>query len=500
MMSTQTTSRMIKRSLSTFCIFTVTSVSFAMASPWATASANTPSDLPNIVYFLIDDMGWKDLGCFGAELYETPNMDRLCAEGMRFSHAYTSAPICSPARATTLTGVHPMKMQMWNHHHGVPQGKKILPQYLKEAGYQTWHVGKWHMGNAEENTLPEDLGFDVNIAGSEAWGPGSYFWPYLHEGEDGRRWAHPRNSVPMLIDYGKEGEQLTDRLTEHAVDLLEQREPGQPFYLNFWYYSVHDPKEAKPELIEKYERKIEEMGIVPTTRFDPKTGSHLVTSETNATYAAMIESVDQSVGRVVDKLKEIGEYENTLFVFYSDNGPTTNDVPATPLHGGKNSTYEAGVRVPAFFTWKGHIEPGSYYPHPIYIGDVFNTVLEAVGKTPPSNDSLSLMPVFNGERLTPREFIWYFPDRRLQWAQRANAAIYDETSGMKYILFFNGDRDELYNIKEDIGETRNLIEQEPEVAARLKARLVKFLRDHIDDMPPPRERYIDGVKERLSDG
>ena len=173
---------------------------------------------PNVVFFLIDDMGWKDLGCFGAKLYETPHIDQLCAQGIRFPQAYTSTAICSPARATALTGRHPMKMQMWNHIHYLPQGQKILPQYLKKAGYQNWHIGKWHMGNAKQKTFPEDLGFDTDIGGWTAWGPGSYFWPYLWDGK-----AHNRNSVPMLNADGKEGEQLTERLTEEALEQIDRR-------------------------------------------------------------------------------------------------------------------------------------------------------------------------------------------------------------------------------------------------------------------------------------
>lgn len=450
---------------------------------------------PNVVFFLVDDMGWKDLGCFGATLYETPNIDRLCAAGIRFTQAYTSTAICSPARATALTGRHPMKMQMWNHMHYIPKGQKILPQYLKEAGYQNWHVGKWHMGNEKDKTYPEDLGFDTNIGGWTAWGPGSYFWPYLWNGK-----AHNRNSVPMLKGGGQEGEQLTDRLTKEALKLIDARKPGQPFYLNFWYYSVHNQKEAKPELIKKYEKKIADMGLQKTVRHDPMTGKDLVTSETNPIYAAMLETVDNSVGRIIEKLKAIGEYDNTLFVFFSDNGSTTDSVPCVPLNGGKNSTYEAGVRVPAFMAWLGNIQPGSEYNHCIYIGDVFNTVMDATGQTIPAShqsDSTSLLPVFAGKQLPPREFVWYFPDTREKWAQRANAAVFDEKTGMKYLMFFNGDGDELYDLNKDIGETTNLIEQYPEAAQELQKRLTRFLKQNMAGMPPTKPKFQASVEQRL---
>ena len=479
--------------------------SFALYGAFATKAladsrlfAGGDSQKPNIVFLLIDDMGWKDLGCFGAELYETPNINKLCSEGMRFPQAYTSTAICSPARATALTGMHPMKLHMWNHHHSIPKGQKILPQYLKENGYQTWHVGKWHMGNPEDKTMPTDLGFDINRGGWKSWSPGSYFWPYGCD-ENGLP-INERTSVPGLFKGGKEGEYLTDRLTDEALKLLEERDSTKPFYLNFWHYAVHNPKEAKPELLKKYEEKINKLGLKPTYRLDPKTGSKLVTSETNAVYAAMIESVDQSVGRLVKKLKEIGEYDNTLFVFYSDNGSTTNDVPCAPLNGGKNSTYEAGERVPAFVTWKNHIKAGTQYKTPVYLADVFNTILATADVSLPANydgDGKSLMPVFAGKRLPQREFIWYFPDTRERWAQRANAAIYDEKSGMKYIMFFNGDEDEMYNIDLDLPEANNVIEQNPELAKTLNKRLVTFLKKYYPQMPPPPEIYEPKVKERL---
>ncbi|MBD3287479.1 sulfatase-like hydrolase/transferase, partial [candidate division KSB1 bacterium] len=186
--------------------------------------------------------------------------------------------------------------------------------------------------------------------------------------------------------------------------------------------------------------------------------------------------------------------------FYSDNGPTTNDVPCAPLNGGKNSTYEAGERVPAFMVWNGHITPASEYQHPIYLGDVFDTILDVAGVNKPKShdsDGMSLLPVFSGEKLSPREFIWYFPDTRLHWAQRANAAIYDESYGMKYIMFFNGDSDELYDIHNDVAETENIIEQHPEISKKLRNRLVEFLNKYYPKMPPPPEEYQPIIEKRL---
>ncbi len=451
---------------------------------------------PNIVLILMDDMGWKDLGCFGAKLYETPNIDKLCAAGTRFSTAYTTAAICSPARASLMTGMHPVRLGMWNHIHYIRPGIPILPSYLKAARYQTWHVGKWHMGNPAEKTMPTDLGFDVNRGGGIAWGPGSYFWPYGCK-PDGTG-KNVRDSVPSLFIGGHEGEYLTDRLTDEALKLLDKRDPNRPFFLNLWHHGVHDPHEGKPELVAKYARKIKALGIHHTFRLDPKTGSHLVTSEDNPVYAAMIESLDQSVGRIVERLKRDGVFENTLFVFYSDNGAVTDHVPCAPLNGGKNSTYEAGERVPAFVTWPGHVAPGMTCDDPVYLTDMFFTILGAARVAAPDRDrdGISLLPYFNGAKIPPRDFFWYFPDSRLKWAQRANAAIRSK-AGLKFVMFFNGDADELYDLNTDLPEAHDIIKELPEQAEALRKRLVELLAPHYPDMPSPPKQFIAGVEKRL---
>lgn len=466
---------------------------------WCVWSTATAAQKPNIVFFLIDDMGYKDLGCFGAELYETPHIDQLCAEGVKFSRAYVPVSICSPTRASVMTGKHCTNLKMWNHTHYIPPSEKIIPAFLKEEGYQTWHVGKWHMGNPAEKTMPLDLGFDVNVGGFISWGPGSYFWPY-GSGPDGEALPIPgrknkdgttayywdRNRVPGLYAEGESGEYLTDRLTDEALKLIDQRRADQPFFLNLWHYAVHGPQQGKPNLVEKYKKKIQTLQLKPTYRIDPVTQAKLLTSETSAVFAAMIESVDDSVGRVVTRLKENGTYDNTLFIFFSDNGPTTENVPCAPFRGGKNTNYEAGVRVPAFMVWPGHTQPGSTYDRIIRIEDVFDTILGAAGVVPekiPENDGRSLFPVFCGDQLPMRQPWWFFPRDVPQRGQRASAAILDEKSGMKYFLFFNGDEPELYNLKTDEEEEHNVVSAFPEVADRLRKALLDNLTETYPDLP-----------------
>ena len=407
------------------------------------------SEKPNVVFFLIDDMGWKDLGCFGAKVYETPNIDKLCAQGMKFPAAYTSAPICSPARASALSGIHSLKLGMWNHEHYIPPKTPIISQYLKKQGYATWHIGKWHLGNPEDKSMPTDLGYDVNVGGFTSWGPGSYFWPYgVKIGKNGEKEFYHRNAVPGLYEGGKKGEYLTDRLTNETLKLLDKHDSKQALYLNFWTYGVHHYHEGKADLVKKYKEKMARLKITEKKeRKDPVTGRRFVTTESNPVYAAMIESIDQSVGKIVAKLKEKGMYENTLFVFYSDNGSVTDSVPCTPLMGGKNSTYEAGIRVPAFVTWPGKIPAGQVNETPIIIMDIAPTILEAAGmKIPEGWDGISLSPHFQQQTVPDREFIWYFPDDRLKWGQRVNMAMRGR-DGKKYIMFFNGDKAEMYDLK-----------------------------------------------------
>lgn len=432
---------------------------------------------PNVVFFLVDDMGWKDLGCYGAKLYETPNIDKLCSQGVKFTNAYAPAPICSPTRASVLSGVHSLKLGMWNCFHDIKpkDSKNLLPAMLKRNGYTTWHVGKWHMGNPEDKTMPTNVGFDINIGGWTSWGPGSYFWPYKTN-EDGTPMGHKRDYVP-LRKGGQKGEHLTDRLTREAESLIEKHNTNTPFYLNFWYYSVHNRKEAKSELIEKYKKKIKKMGLKPTYRHHKYNNDSVLTSETNATYAAMLETVDNSVGRIIESLKKRGMYENTLFVFYSDNGPTTDDVPCAPLMGGKNTTYEAGVREPAFFTWKNGIEGGKTSNDRIIIMDVYNTIMEATSTTMPEShkgSGVSLMSHFKGEPVKKRDFHWYFTWDRRKWAGRSSAAMLGK-DGIKYIHFFNGDKPEMYNINRDQAELHDIYSENPDKAESMKQKLSQYL-------------------------
>ncbi len=471
---------------------------------------------PNVVFILIDDMGFSDIGLNGAEFYETPNIDALAAQGMNFTNAYTSVSICAPARASAMTGKHPCKLKMWNHFHHMPSGTKTVASYLKEAGYATWHVGKWHCGSPDNNTLPQDVGFDVNIGGWESWAPASYFWPYKRNRNIPEDKVPTRARVPGLEKGGKEGEYLSDRLTDEAIKLIKNHDGKKPFFLNMWHYAVHEPLQAKASDIEKYKEKAKKyLGRDMSYSYDAK-GTKYFSNPNMAplmkapkgaeaqnscvVYAAMIDNLDQNIGRLVQALKDEGYYDNTLIIFFSDNGPTTHRVIRTPFRGGKNSTYQGGIRQPAFMVWKGKILSASANDSFVNICDLSYTMLDAAGSSFPEGydgDGKSLLPLAKGDvkKFEDRDFVWYFPSTRTHWGQYASAAI--KCGNLKYQMLFNGDSDELYDLNSDPTESNNIISSNAQKASQMELKLREFLNKYYKDMPLPDEIYIDNVSRRL---
>ncbi len=439
---------------------------------------------PNLLFILIDDMGWKDLSISGSAFYETPNIDRIAREGMLFTDAYASCPVCSPTRASVMTGKYPAKVGItdwidWGRKthprrgrlidvpylYGLPDSETTLAQVLKDRGYSTWHVGKWHLGG--EGAYPQDRGFDINVGGCELGSPA---------GKDGNGYFYPW-SIPVLKDLDlPEGTYLTDYLTDRVVDLIENQEDGTPFYLNLWYYTVHTPIQAKEEKIRKYERKrldlgldkVEELRENELMPYELDEERHVIRRlvQSDPVYAAMIESLDENVGRILKALEEKGVLDNTLIVFTSDNGglstaegsPTCN----APLAEGKGWMYEGGTREPLFVRWTEKIAPGSTCEVPVTTPDFFPTLLEAAGGNPadhPDIDGLSLIPLFKGESALPRDAIfWHYPHYGNQGGTPGASV---RMGDYKLIWFFEDNHVELYNLREDIGETTNLAAAEP---------------------------------------
>ncbi|MHC4788061.1 MAG: sulfatase, partial [Planctomycetota bacterium] len=430
---------------------------FAARRPELSGSPSHMSS-PNIVFILLDDLGWRDIGCYGSTFYETPNIDRLATEGTSFTDAYASCPVCSPTRASVMTGRYPARVGVTNWIGGHTKGKLIdapytdhlpleefsLPSALKRGGYNTYHVGKWHLG--ERDYWPDRHGFDVNVGGCGwGWLRQGYFSPY---------------GIPTLED-GPEGEYLTDRLTDEAIKLI--RSSGDaPFFLHMAYYTVHTPIECKEAYVRRFEEKARDMGLDEVKAFEMgeffpcehkkhrRVRRRLIQSD--PTYAAMVYAMDVNVGRLLETLEEEGIAENTIVVYTSDNGglataegcPTTN----APLAEGKGWMYDGGTREPLIVRWPGHIEPGSSCSVPVTTPDFYPTFLEAAGLEPiPQQhcDGVSLMPLLKGSQELERDAIfWHYPHYGNQGGTPGSSV---RAGDWKLIEFFEDGRLELYNLR-----------------------------------------------------
>ena len=456
---------------------------------------------PNVVFIMIDDMGWKDISCYGSDYYETPNLDRLASEGMRFSDAYAACPVCSPTRASLLTGKYPAAVGVTDFIGGPPaRGKLIdapyvdhlpleefsLAKAMKACGYQTWHVGKWHLGS--EDYWPEKQGFDVNIGGCHFGHPHQgYFSPW---------------GIPTLKD-GEEGEYLTDRLTGEAIELIRGK-GEQPFFLNMSYYAVHVPIEAKPELVERFAKKAKAMGLDQVKTFeegeyfpcehkkDQRVTRRLLQSD--PAYAAMVYNLDWNIGRLLEALEEAGVADETVVIFTSDNGglstaegsPTCN----APLCEGKGWMYEGGTREPLIVKWPGVVKGGSESDAVVTTPDFYPTILEMaeLNAMPEQHrDGVSLVGVLKGEGGLDREAIyWHYPHYGNQGGTPGCSM---RMGNYKLIEFFEDGRLELYNLRDDISEQNNLVAEQPQLTGQMHEMLVAWREKMGAKMPAPNQGY-----------
>lgn len=489
------------------------SQSAAPALASETESADAPCGerrRPNIVLILVDDLGWRDVGCYGSNFYETPTLDRLATEGMLFTDAYAAAPVCSPTRASLLTGKYPARVGVtqWIGGHGVgrlsdvpyfpflPSGEYTLARALRDAGYQTWHVGKWHLGARE--SWPDRHGFDVNIGGCE-WGSPThgYFSPY---------------GCPTLTE-GAAGEYLTDRLTDEAIALIGSSD-GRPFFLNFWTYAVHIPIEAPLLLVDKYRDKARRLGLDKVDPFDEgepfpfwqKRGLRVQRRrlQSDPAYAAMVENLDWNIGRLLASLERAGHSEDTVVVFTSDNGglataegsPTCN----APLAEGKGWMYDGGLREPLIIRWPDVVKPRSRTCEVVTTPDFYPTLLEAAGlplQPEQHEDGKSFYPLLRGEPHERGPIFWHYPHYSNQGGEPAAAV---REGRWKLIRFYDGPREELYNLDDDLSESNDLATKEPEVASRLHLMLDAWAESIGGTVPRPNpyEAFEDVAGERAS--
>ncbi|MCI0332181.1 MAG: sulfatase [Planctomycetes bacterium] len=471
------------------CWFVVILLAFGIASGVRGAP-------PNVVMFLVDDLGATDLGCFGSRFYETPNLDRLAASGMRFTGAYSACPVCSPTRASIMTGRYPARTGITDYI-GAPQPDKwtrntrLLPapyadrlsldhrtlaEALRDAGYATFFAGKWHLGDA--GVLPTDQGFDVNKGVFRAGSPPSYSSPSLN---------------PSLKD-GEPGVHLTMQLANDTCQFIASN-ADRPFFAYLSFYSVHIPLQAPQELIKKYQTKAQQAGLAEAS-WGIERGSKVRLTQNHPIYAGMIESMDTAVGMVLDKLQSLGLDKNTLVVFTADNGglvtaegsPTSN----LPLRAGKGWLYEGGIRVPTIVRWPGVTAEGSVCESPIISNDYFPTVLEAVGRPlEPSHhvDGVSFAPVLRGEKLAGRRLYWHYPHYGNQGGAPGGAV---RDGRWKLIEWYEDESVELYDLKADPSETKNLAKDRADVTARMRRSLNDWRRDTNAKMPTPNPRYEPG--------
>ncbi len=438
----------------------------------------------NVVFFLVDDMGWKDSSCYGSELYETPNMDRLAQEGVRFTQAYTAHPRCVPARYALLTGKFPARAGIPGASYNMEASEFTLAEAVKEDGYATFFAGKWHLMKTDDQ-LPENQGFDVNIAGGHAGAPPSYFYPYNQT----RSGGHKAKKLHGL-DEGTKGEYLTDRLTEETIEFLERHHtenPDQPFFVYLSHYAVHTPLEAKPELVEHYKKKIGRMSFDGPAYVD-KDGTTKMRQD-NAVYAAMVHSMDESLGRVMETLDQLSLSENTIIVFTSDHGGLSNRGVTSkrplatsnlPLRAGKGHCYEGGIRVPLIVKWPGVTRAGMVSGRVVAGTDHYPTILKMAGLPPRPEqhlDGVSYADTLNGAAaVRPGPMFWHSPVGRPASTGDTNCSVIRE-GDWKLLEFYDEDRVELYNVVDDPYETADLSEKEPDRAAELLKKIQVWKRE-----------------------
>ncbi len=456
---------------------------------------------PNIVVIFADDLGWADLASYGSTFYETPNLDKLASNGIRFTKNYATCPVCSPTRSSMMTGKYPVntgvtdwirgrqadgKAQPYEKLIAQPTAyqlaleEKTIGEYALDNGYKTFFAGKWHLGE-EEKYWPDHQGFQINKGGWSAGSPtgrkndstGGYFTPYKN---------------PKLSD-GPAGEYITDRLANECIEFIENNKQA-PFFLMYSLYAVHNPMQAPDSLIKKYEAKQKNLAIQSKVRFAKdeawmkfENGWKRRVVQDNPVYAAMIENMDWNIGRIIEKLKQSGLDDNTLVIFTSDNGglstaegsPTVNG----PLRAGKGWLYEGGVRVPLIIYWKGKTTAGLTSNLPVNTADFFPTIAKAINKKYKKYKNIDGEDIFQmlakPGKYQNRNLFWHYPHYSNQGGKPGSSIL---EGNYKLIYNYEDDSIELYDITNDISEKKNIASANKETVNRLKRKLLNWLQEN----------------------
>ncbi len=446
---------------------------------WGEIVPDRANTKPNIIFILVDDMGWSDVGYNGSKYYLTPNIDRLSEQSTVFTQCYMN-PDCAPSRASLMAGQYPprtgiyavdgfartpeamMKLKPVESKKILPSKKITIAEVLNKAGYTTASIGKWHLGN-DTATWPQGQGFDINIAGCQSGSPITYFSPY----------TGLKNITP-----GRKGEYLTTRLTNEALHFVTVNK-DKPFFLYLSFYAVHVPLQALKEYVEKYKNQ-------------PTSGGQNI-----AAYGGMVSYVDYSIGRLIDKLKELGLDDNTIIIFTSDNGGQLMCTDNAPLRGQKGSLYEGGIRVPMCIYWSGKTKKGTHVDVPVSVVDFFPTLAEIGGAGLPIHqpeDGQSIVPLLTGKgKWKNRSIFWHLPS--YHGNGKSNALTWQDPAGVirkgkwKLIEHFENSNLELYNIEKDISEQHNLADKDPAVVQDLLKELKQWQKDI--KAPIPFEKNLD---------
>jgi len=487
----------------------------------------------NVVFFLVDDLGWSDIGCYGSSFYETPNVDRFAKEGVRFTSAYAACHVSSPSRASIMTGKYPASINLTDYLPGrrdfpfqmlknveinqhLPYGIPTLPKALHENGYRTAIFGKWHLG--EDSLSTERQGFDLHVPSgwNKGWPNTGYTSPYGLEG----------------LKDGQAGEYLTDRITTEALKYIEENKDG-PFFLYLAHFAVHDPIEGRNDLVEKYKKKLEQTtasqgpayllegdpdmpaGEKPAQshegyRVFPDRTVKIKQHQDNVQFAAMVESMDESFGRVLDKLKTLGIDNNTIVIFYSDNGGMSGanfynpnrvvkesdldkaySTSNLPLRGGKGWFYEGGIRVPLIVKWPGKGLQGVVCDVPVTGPDFFPTILDMLGikaKPEVKPDGVSFASLLKGRtKLDRKAIFWHYPHYSNHGMQSPGGAV--RCGDYKLLEYYENNTVQLFNLKNDMEEQHDLSSSEPKMVNKLREMLHNWRKQVNAKMMEPNPEY-----------
>lgn len=455
-------------------------------------TATAADKRPNFVFILADDLGAKDLSGEGSTFYQTPRIDSIADDGMRFTQGYAACQVCSPSRASIMLGTYPARHGItdwigaasgmkWRrndrvlpaeYQHNLPSDQTTVAEALRDAGYATFFAGKWHLGG--EGSYPEDHGFDINRGGHHRGSPpGGFFSPYKN---------------PKLSD-GPDGESLPIRLANETAGFIRDQS-DHPFFAFLSFYSVHGPIQTTPELWKKYRDKAM-AGKQPEERFMIDRTMPVRQVQDCPIYAGMMESMDNAVGIVLDTLRDAGMDKNTVVIFTSDNGGVSSgDAFATsnlPFRGGKGRQWEGGIREPFYVKAPGIAPPGSRCDTPVIGTDFFPTLMELAGLAAPQDiDGVSLVPLLRGRPIESRSLFWHYPHYGNQGGEPSSII---RQGDWKLIHYYEDGRDELYHLPEDIGEQKDRIGDQPERAKQMRSELDHWLQQTGAKIPQPDPRF-----------